>query len=287
MSVFFAALCVFALAASPQALAEPKGVVTMFHAGSLTMPFEAMEKAFEAKYPGVDLQREPSGSQAAARKVTDLNKPCDIMASADFKVIDKMLIPAYADWNIRFATNQMVLCYTDKSRHASEISAENWYEVLQKKDVVWGHSDPNLDPCGYRSLMVLQLAEKHYGIPGLNDKLLANRPQENVRPKSVELISLLQSANMGYALFPQLTVANNITYGLRYRRHDREAAKKSIRRLVDDLGIVDLGFLYELNVAVLDTMFRSHVTKGSAVDLGLDIGTEVQVSFKASAVHTF
>ena len=52
-------------------------------------------------------------------------------------------------------------------------------------------------------------------------------------------------------------------------------------------GIVDLGFLYELNVAVLDTMFRSHVTKGSAVDLGLDIGTEVQVSFKASAVHTF
>lgn len=64
MSVFFAALCVFALAASPQALAEPKGVVTMFHAGSLTMPFEAMEKAFEAKYPVVDLQREPSGSQA-------------------------------------------------------------------------------------------------------------------------------------------------------------------------------------------------------------------------------
>ncbi len=38
----------------------------MFHAGSLTMPFEAMEKEFEARYPGVDLQREASGSQAAA-----------------------------------------------------------------------------------------------------------------------------------------------------------------------------------------------------------------------------
>ena len=124
-----------------------------------------------------------------------------------------MLIPAYADWNIRFAANQMALCYTDKSRHASEISAENWYEVLQKKDVVWGHSDPNLDPCGYRSLMVLQLAEKHYGIPGLNDKLLANRPQENVRPKSVELISLLQSANMDYA-WEYLSVA--VQHGLRY-----------------------------------------------------------------------
>jgi ABC-type molybdate transport system substrate-binding protein len=36
----------------------------------------------------------------------------------------------------------------------------------------------NLDPCGYRSLMVLQLAEKHYNIPGLYDNIIANRPQE-------------------------------------------------------------------------------------------------------------
>ena len=35
-------------------------------------------------------------------------------------------------------------------------------DILARKDVVWGHSDPNLDPCGYRSLMVLQLAEKYY-----------------------------------------------------------------------------------------------------------------------------
>jgi molybdate/tungstate transport system substrate-binding protein len=44
--------------------------------------------------------------------------------------------------------------------------------------VVWGHSDPNLDPCGYRSLMVLQLAEKYYNQPGLYDRLIANRPEE-------------------------------------------------------------------------------------------------------------
>jgi tetratricopeptide (TPR) repeat protein len=35
-------------------------------------------------------------------------------------------------------------------------------EILQKPDVVWGHSSPDLDPCGYRTLMVLQLAEKYY-----------------------------------------------------------------------------------------------------------------------------
>lgn len=201
------------LLVSVQVFAEPQGKLVMFHAGSLSVPFEAMEKAFEAKYPKVDLQREAAGSQACARKVTDLKKPCDIMASADYKVIDKLLIPGSADWNIRFATNQLVLCYTDKSKFAKEVNAKNWYEILQKKGVVWGHSDPNLDPCGYRSLMVLQLAEKYYKMPGLYDKMIANRPKENVRPKSVELVSLLQTGNMDYA-WEYLSVA--VQHGLKY-----------------------------------------------------------------------
>ncbi|HON96538.1 MAG TPA: TOBE domain-containing protein, partial [Deltaproteobacteria bacterium] len=45
--------------------------------------------------------------------------------------------------------------------------------------------------------------------------------------------------------------------------------------------------LYEVHVSVRDQVFKSLVTKGSAVDLGLDIGTDVQVSFKTSAVHMF
>ena len=193
--------------------AEPQGKLVMFHAGSLTVPFATMEKVFEAKYPGVDLLREPSGSSKAARKVSDLKKPCDIMASADYKVIDKLLIPQYADWNIRFATNQLVLCYTDKSKYAGEVAADNWYKILARKGVVWGHSDPNLDPCGYRSLMVLQLAERYYRQPGLYDKLIANRPKENIRPKSVELISLLQTGHIDYA-WEYLSVA--VQHGMKY-----------------------------------------------------------------------
>jgi len=193
--------------------AEPQGQLVIFHAGSLSMPFNDMEKAFEAAYPKVDLVREGSGSQQAARKVTDLKKPCDIVASADYKVIDKILIPDFADWNIRFASNQLVLCYTDKSKYADQINADNWYDIIRKKGVSWGHSDPNLDPCGYRALMVIQLAEKFYQKPGLNDAILASRPQANVRPKSVELISMLQTGNMDYA-WEYLSVA--VQHGLKY-----------------------------------------------------------------------
>ncbi|WP_321419185.1 tungstate ABC transporter substrate-binding protein WtpA [uncultured Desulfobacter sp.] len=194
-------------------LGAPSGKLTIFHAGSLTVPFAAIEKAFEAKYPDVDVLREAGGSTKMARLISEVGKKADIMASADFKVIDNNLIPGFADWNIRFASNQLVLCYMDNSRFAKEITRDNWYEILLKKEVVWGHSDPNLDPCGYRSLMVLQLAEKFYDKPGLNEKLLANRPQKNVRPKSVELVNLLKTGHMDYA-WEYLSVA--IQHGLKY-----------------------------------------------------------------------
>lgn len=189
-----------------QSFAELSGKLIIFHAGSLTVPFGKMEREFEAKYPRIDILREPAGSRKCARKITDLKKPCDIIASADYTIINEFLIPDYADWNIRFASNQIVLCYTDKSRYAKEISQENWYKILATRDVVWGHSDPNIDPCGYRSLMVLQLAERYYKKPGLYQRCIDNRPIQNIRPKSVELISLLQTANMDYA-FEYLSVA--------------------------------------------------------------------------------
>ncbi len=196
------AAAVFSLAA----FAVPEGVVTVFHAGSLTVPFETIEQMFEEMYPGVDVQRESGGSVACARKITELDRECDIMASADYRVIDNMLIGDYTGWNCVFATNQMVLCYVPESRYASEITPENWYEILGRDDVEWGHSDPDADPCGYRTLLTLQLTEDFTEIPGLYEELINGRDEANIRPKSVELISLLQSGHLDYA-FEYLSVA--------------------------------------------------------------------------------
>jgi molybdate/tungstate transport system substrate-binding protein len=210
-------IAVTLLFAAPVFASGPNGNLVIFHAGSLSVPFAKIEKDFEAKYPGIDVLREAGGSTKMARLISDVGKPADIMASAAYKVIDKNLIPDHADWNIRFATNQLVLCYTDQSRFAGEINADNWIDILARTGVVWGHSDPNLDPCGYRSLMVLQLAEKFYQKPGLYDKLIANRPKENVRPKSVELVSLLKTGHMDYA-WEYLSVA--VQHKLKFLRLD-------------------------------------------------------------------
>ncbi len=192
-----------------------RGKVMIFHAGSLTLPLYKMEKAFEKAHPGVDIVREAAGSRTCARKIVDLHRPCDIMFSADDSVIDKFLIPRYADFNIRFASNQMVLCYTNQSYLHKKIDKNNWYKILQNEKVVWGQSDPHADPCGYRALMVMQLAEKFYGVKGLYRLLLAHRPLKNIRPKSVELIVLLQTGDMDYA-WEYRSVA--VQHGLRFVR---------------------------------------------------------------------
>ncbi len=189
------------------------GTLIIFHAGSLTVPVQQLTEAFQQKHPGVTFQTESGGSRTVARKVSELGREADIVMSADYTVIDNLLKPDFADWNIRFARNVMVIAYTDKARYADEINADNWYQILLRDDVVYGHSDPNADPCGYRTLMVWQLAEKHYGVPGLYQQLTDHCPAANVRPKAVELLALLESGDMDYA-FEYLSVA--VQHHLRY-----------------------------------------------------------------------
>jgi molybdate/tungstate transport system substrate-binding protein len=177
---------------------EDNNRLIVFHAGSLAVPFRDMSKAFMEKHPGLEIYLEAAGSRTCARKISDLGRPCDVMASADYSVIENLLIPDHADWNISFATNEMAIMYRPDSRFSKEINGTNWYRILLKEGVEYGHSDPNSDPCGYRSQLVWQLAEKYYEVPGLYDRLKENCPPRNVRPKETDLIALLEAGQIDY-----------------------------------------------------------------------------------------
>ena len=84
-----------------------KGELIIFHAGSLSVPLKEVAAEFNKFYPDIKIKMESAGSVASARKITDLNRPCDILASSDYAVIDNMLIPKYADWNIKFVSNEL------------------------------------------------------------------------------------------------------------------------------------------------------------------------------------
>lgn len=192
---------------------EPvKGTITIFHAGSLAVPIKEMTTEFKKLYPSVDFLCESAGSRECARKITDLMKPCDVLVSADYLVIDQLLIPAHATWNIKFATNEIVIAYRPESRRATEITAENWTTILLDPKVVFGRSDPNADPAGYRSVMTMKLTEKHLQKPGLADKLLA-KDQQFIRSKSVDLLAQLEVGALDYVFFYR-SVAHQ--HGLKY-----------------------------------------------------------------------
>ena len=178
--------------------------LVIFHAGSLSVPFREISAEFNKQYPDIEIRAEAAGSRASARKICDLERECDIMASADYRVVTNLLMPTHANFNIQFALNEMVIAYTNVSKFSKNINSDNWQEILLRDEVAVGRSDPDLDPCGYRTLMVFQLAEKHYKISGLANKLEAK--DRYLRPKETDLLALLEVGEIDY-LFIYRSVA--------------------------------------------------------------------------------
>ena len=211
--------------------------LVVFHAGSLTKPMQKFAKMFEQKY-GVRVYCEAAGSAATIRKVVDLHRKADVVASADYSLIPKMMYPKYANWTIMFARNEMVVVYTNKSRYSNEINSSNWYRILEKPDVRIGFSNPNDDPCGYRAQMVMELARLYYGKPIYHrlveensnmrfvdengtyvlrmpptTELKVNTSKIKMRSMEMSLIGLLQSGDVDY-VFLYKSVAKQ--FGLKY-----------------------------------------------------------------------
>lgn len=213
----------------------------ILHAGSLSVPFDKMAEEYISDNPQVTVNAESAGSRTTIRKVTELDKPCDIIGSADYAAIEELMFPDWADWYICFARNQMVIAYRDGAPFASDIAdgTRTWFDVLRNEEVTYGHSDPDADPCGYRTLMTVQLAEKYYyeeagdfgvtpdeNAAGLYDALIqlpeggteVDRGRtggdwgEVVKPKSVDLLYLLESGDLDYA-FEYRSVAQQREFG--------------------------------------------------------------------------
>ena len=184
----------------------------IFHAGSLSVPVKELADAFMKNNPGVTVLTEAAGSLHTARKITELGKPCDIMLSADHFVVSSMLIPDYASWNIRFATNEIVIAFRPESKYSSIFREDNWADILLKNDVIMGRADPDADPCGYRTVFAAKLAEEYYGRPGLADSLLGKNT-EYIRPKEVDLVALVSAGAIDY-MFQYKSVA--IQHGIKY-----------------------------------------------------------------------
>lgn len=169
------------------------GKLTVLHAGSLDRAFGVVNKEYQRLYPDVELVDEGRNSTGLIREILR-GKECGVMASADYSLIPLFMFPNIADWYLIFAANQMTLHYTDESRYHDLINSTNWPEIIQRDGVNFWHASAEQDPGGYRALMVMQLAEKYYRLPGLYQKLMSseNRAQMSRDP------AVIQKKRAGY-----------------------------------------------------------------------------------------
>jgi len=204
----------------------------IYYADSLAVPFLAIEKEFETKYPDIDVMLEGHGSLQVIRSVTELGQDVDLAAVADYQLIPLLMYQTqmpnnqgpYADWYIEFATNKIGIAYKNNSLYSSEINIQNWYQILSRPGVRIGLADPRIDSLGYRALMVTQLAQDYYkdntifqklitdnfkagfevttdnGKSTINVPLIVEPTQNNIslRSYNLQLLSLLESGDLDY-----------------------------------------------------------------------------------------
>lgn len=182
-----------------------EGTMTIFHAGSLAPPFTTAEPQFE-ETTGIDVTREAKGSVASTTKLTQQGRTADVLGVSDFRLIRDRVIPNYGQWYTVFTTNAISIQYREDSPGADDISTDNWWRVLARDDVTIGHSDPAVDPGGYRAVMTQQLGAIEFD----GDKLYDDATYETLRENSTvptgtetNLEGQLQSGKLDYVMYYQ------------------------------------------------------------------------------------
>ncbi|WP_251330233.1 extracellular solute-binding protein [Haloplanus pelagicus] len=140
--------------------ADPPPTVSVLAAGSLN---DALENGLRSRVDA-RLRVEAHGSAEVARLVAAGTKAPDIVSLSDVALFDGPLDPS---WYAEFATNAVVVAYDADSEGGRRLAAaapDRWYRPLLAEGVSLGRTDPDLDPLGYRTLFVLDLATEYYGL---------------------------------------------------------------------------------------------------------------------------
>lgn len=174
--------------------ARRPATVSLMAAGSLNNAFEhGLSAAIDAD---ITLEIEAHGSATAARLIAEGQRDPDIVTVADEALFDG---PLHPPWYTLFATNALVIAYnpdTPGGRRLAAAGTERWFEPLRSGDVRIGRTDPDEDPLGYRTLFMLDLADRYYeGASALREQLLT---RDQIYPET-GLISQFETGSIDAA----------------------------------------------------------------------------------------
>ncbi|MGH9921283.1 MAG: extracellular solute-binding protein [Nitrososphaerales archaeon] len=203
----------------PQSL-EPKGEVFIMYAGSLPRTMETTIGPEFQKVTGYTYLGEGKGSVQIANMIIDKQRTPDVFISAGKIPIQKLMTndPPLASWLISFASAEVVIAYTPNSPFFDDLEkARNgellWYEVLAKDGLKFRRTDPELDPKGYYTIIVAQLANLHYNDPTIKDRILGeDRNAEQILPEETLKTTLEQGQIDAAVAYRHEAVARGLPY---------------------------------------------------------------------------
>jgi molybdate/tungstate transport system substrate-binding protein len=210
----------FCVLLTPRAVNSAEGV-SVLYAGSLAGVMEnGVGPAFTAA-TGTAFQGEAQGSLGGARMIRDKLRFPDVYISADPAVNEKVLMGAangnLVNWYLTVAASQLVIGYNPASKFASKFEdvragRMTWYELLETPGVRFGRGDPSIDPKGYRTIFMFDLAGKFYNHPEIPRLLGDARNPAQVFPEIV-LLSRLEAGEFDCAIFyKHEAVAHKLPY---------------------------------------------------------------------------
>lgn len=184
----------------------------VLHAGALRGPLKECARVFQQEQPGIIVKLEAAGSRECARRLHQ-GEHADVIALADPAVFAELLAPDIVARCFIFATDRIVIAFNEYSRGQEKINQHNWVDILPTDNVTYARSDKDLDPCGYRTLMVWQLAQEFYNRPGLYDRLHNGCPPDTISPKSIDLVELVTQGRVDYAfIYSSVAVQFNLKH---------------------------------------------------------------------------
>jgi len=203
------AIGMLAVAACGNGSSTAKGLVHVLYAASLQDVMEHQINPQFTKATGYGFAGEGKGSTALASEITGHLRQPEIFISADPAVNATLMGAAngnYVSWYANFAGTQMVIGFSSQSHFAADLQAaqqgqKNWYDVLREPGLRLGRTDPKLDPKGYRSIIMLELAETYYHQSGLRQQILgADENPAQIFPEET-LVSRLETGQLDAGIF--------------------------------------------------------------------------------------
>jgi len=194
LTVVMVAMPLLTAACAP---AEPP--LRVMAAASLRGVVEAIAARYEVEHPGRSVRIETGGSLALARRVRDLAIDADVLFLADASLFGELLEPDWTSFHLRYATDRMVLGYTDESIGADSVDEESWPEILGRSDVTIAMADPMQAPVGYRTLTILRLYDLLKPGRDLENLVVDKVGQRHLRANVAELLAPLQAGAVDYA----------------------------------------------------------------------------------------